>query len=88
MTAPTQVERAEPTLAELAQRLIDAGTPWREAAVHIESQAAGDRESLQAAVLHWLNTMRRRPSDDFAAGRVLRALERALAATPRPPQVS
>lgn len=67
-----------------AQRLITADTPWAEAADQIESKAAGDRESLQEAVLHWLNIMRRRPSDDFAAGRVLRALERALASTPRP----
>ena len=86
--ATIRVERAESVLVELAQRLITAGTPWREAAVQIEHQAAGDRESLQAAVLHWLNAMRRRPSDDLVAGHVLRALERALAATPHPRQAS
>lgn len=86
--APIRAERAESVLGELAERLIIAGTPWREAALHIEHQAAGDRESLQAAVLHWLNAMRRRPSDDLVAGRVLRALEQALAATPRSRQAS
>lgn len=86
--ASIHVDRAEPVLVELAHRLVTAGTPWREAAVQIEREASGNRESLQAAVLHWVNAMRRRPSADLVAGRVLRALERALAATPRPRHVS
>lgn len=86
--APIHDDRTEPVLVELAHRLVTAGSPWREAAVQLEREASGDREFLQAAVLHWLNAMRRRPSDDLVAGRVLRALERALAATPRPRHVS
>lgn len=84
LMSANRVARTTPGLVALAKRLIAAGTPWREAAELLESKAAGDRESLQAAVLHWLPVMRRGPSDDFEAASVLRALERALVSTPRP----
>lgn len=83
MTSLSGQTPTTPPLVELAQRLIADGVPWLDAAGHIQDDAAGHREALQAAVLHQVQTMRRRPSDDHEAGAVLRALERALASTPR-----
>lgn len=83
MTPCTGRARTGPSLVNLAKQLIADGVPWREAAGRVEEDAAGDREALQTAVLGQVQAMRRRPSDDHEAGAVLRALERALASTPR-----
>ena len=48
-----------------------------------QTKAGGDRDELAEATLHWVRERGRRPSDDFQASAVLRALEAALARTSR-----
>lgn len=57
----------EPTLVTAAREMVGAGTPWRDAAAHLEAQADGDRDALAAAALYWVRAVGRRPSDDFEA---------------------
>lgn len=73
----------EPPLVSTARALVADGRSWRDVAPELEAQANGDRDALAVAALHWVREMRHRPSDDFAAAAVLRALEAALNRTPR-----
>lgn len=73
---------AEPPLVSTARALVVHGRSWRDVAPELQAQANGDRDALAQATLHWVRRMRHRPSDDFAAAAVLRALEAALNRTP------
>lgn len=72
----------EPPLVTTARSMIADGRSWRDVVPELQAQAQGDRDALAQAALHWVRRMRHRPSDDFAASAVLRALEAALVGTP------
>jgi hypothetical protein len=76
MATATHVEPAEVIAA--AHDLVVAGVPAAEAAAKLAAAfpAHGD---LEAAHWAWTDRMRRLPSDDFRAARVLRVLLAALA---------
>lgn len=73
----------EPELVTTAREQVAAKTPWRDVAADLEVRALGDRDALAQAALYWVREVGRRPSDDFQASAVLRALEAALGSTPR-----
>lgn len=75
--------RTEPVLVTTAREMVATGTPWRDVARELETKAGGARDELAEATLYWVREVGRRPSDDFQASAVLRALEAALARTPR-----
>lgn len=77
------LERTEPPLVTIARDMVAAGKPWRDVAATLVAETDGDREALADAALHWVRVVGRLPSDDFRATATLRALEAALAATPR-----
>lgn len=74
-------EREHP-LVSTARALVADGRSWRDVVPELQAQANGDRDALAQATLHWVREMHRRPSDDYAASSVLRALEAALNRTP------
>lgn len=76
-------ERTEPELVTAAREMVSGGVPWRDVAAALEVRAGGARDVLAEATLYWVREMGRRRSDDFQASAVLRALEAALARTPR-----
>lgn len=72
----------EPPLVTTARAEVADGRSWRDVVPDLQAQANDDRDALAQATLHWVREMRHRPSDDFAAAAVLRALEAALDRTP------